>query len=74
MSAPVERWSVPVLEGRIVRLEPLAPEHEEGLWQASRDPRTWRWLSVVQPQTREEWHAFVEQALARPKRGRSSPL
>ena len=53
-----------MLEGRVVRLEPLTLEHEEGLWEASRDPRTWRWLSVVQPQTREEWHAFLDQALA----------
>jgi len=60
----VERWNVPVLEGRIVRLEPLSVEHEEGLWEASRDPRTWRWLSVAQPQTRDEWRAWMDQALA----------
>jgi RimJ/RimL family protein N-acetyltransferase len=60
----VERWTVPVLEGRSVRLEPLSPEHDEGLWLASRDPRTWRWLSVVQPSTREAWRAWTEQALA----------
>jgi RimJ/RimL family protein N-acetyltransferase len=59
----VHGWSVPILEGRIVRLEPLAPEHEDGLWEASRDPRTWRWLSIVQPQTRVEWAAFIRQAL-----------
>lgn len=51
------------LEGRIVALEPLRPEHEPGLWEASRDPRTWRWLSIVQPQTEEEFHAFFEDAL-----------
>ena len=60
----MERWAVPVLEGRIVRLEPLSPVHEEGLWLASRDPRTWRWLSVVQPQTRSAWSLWMEQALA----------
>jgi RimJ/RimL family protein N-acetyltransferase len=60
----MERWNVPVLEGRIVRLEPLSVEHEEGLWKASRNPRTWRWLSVVQPQTRDEWRAWMDQALA----------
>ncbi len=47
-----------------MRLEPLSPEHDEGLWLASRDPRTWRWLSVVQPSTREEWRSWTEQALA----------
>jgi N-acetyltransferase len=70
----VARWTVPVLEGRIVRLEPLSPEHEDGLWKASRDPRTWRWLSVVQPQTRDEWHAFVAQALAAAHDGSEIPL
>ena len=70
----MEGWSVPVLGGRIVRLEPLAPEHEEALWEASRDPRTWRWLSVVQPQTREQWHAFVADALAARDAGAELPL
>jgi RimJ/RimL family protein N-acetyltransferase len=70
----VERWIVPVLEGRSVRLEPLAPEHEEGSWLASRDPRTWRWLSVVQPETRAEWRAWLEQALAAAEAGIELPL
>ena len=70
----MQRWSVPTLEGRIVRLEPLSPEHEEGLWLASRDPRTWRWLSVVQPQTRPEWTAFTERALDASERGIELPL
>ena len=63
-----------MLEGRIVRLEPLAPEHEAGLWEASRDPRTWRWLSIVQPQTREAWRAWVEQALEAAAAGTEIPL
>ena len=33
-----------------MRLEPLAPRHADDLWEASRDPRVWRWLPVVQPQ------------------------
>ena len=68
------RWSVPVLEGRIVRLEPLSPAHEAALWEASRDPRTWRWLSIVQPRTRDEWHAYVEDALAAAAAGTELPL
>jgi RimJ/RimL family protein N-acetyltransferase len=67
-------WATQTLEGRIVRLEPLRTEHEEGLWVASRDPRTWRWLSVAQPQSREEWHAFVAQALAAGAAGTEIPL
>jgi RimJ/RimL family protein N-acetyltransferase len=70
----VERWACPVLEGRIVRLEPLARRHEEGLWTASRDPRTWRWLSVVQPRTRAEWRAYVDEALAAARAGTEIPL
>ena len=63
-----------MLAGRIVRLEPLAPSHEDGLWEASRDPRTWRWLSVAQPQTHEEWHTFVRQALDAGAAGTELPL
>ena len=74
LSAPVERWTVPILEGRVVRLEPLRPEHEEGLWLASRDPRTWRWLNVVQPQTREEWRDWTTQALRAEETGTEMPL
>jgi N-acetyltransferase len=67
-------WTAPTLEGRLVRLEPLAAAHEEALWQASRDPRTWRWLSIVQPQTREEWSAYLEQAFAAERDGTEIPL
>jgi N-acetyltransferase len=70
----MERWTAPTLEGRSVRLEPLAPAHGEGLWRASRDPRTWRWLSVVQPQTREAWSAFLRQALEAAAAGTEIPL
>jgi N-acetyltransferase len=74
LSRAVAEWTAPTLEGRIVRLEPLLPEHEEGLWLASRDPRTWRWLSVVQPRTRAEWSAFVETALEAAATGTEIPL
>ncbi len=70
----MERWTAPTLEGRIARLEPLAPEHEEGLWLASRDPSTWRWLSVLQPGTQEDFHAFVQQALDASAAGTEIPL
>lgn len=70
----MERWTCPTLEGRLVRLEPLGPEHEEALWQASRDPRTWRWLTVVQPATRAEWRAWMESALAAAAQGTEIPF
>jgi len=74
LSGVVVTWSPPLLEGRIVRLERLAPEHEEGLWLASRDAATWSWLSVVQPQTRAEWSVYMEQARAAAEAGSELPL
>ena len=65
----VERWLTPTLEGRIVRLEPLTRKHADDLWQASRDPRVWRWLPVVQPQTRDEWQGWMDDALGRVANG-----
>ena len=73
-SPQMAEWTAPTLEGRVVRLEPLGIEYEEDLWEASRDPRTWRWLSIVQPQTRDEWRAFLEQALAAATAGTEIPL
>jgi N-acetyltransferase len=60
-------WTHPgTLAGRLVRLEPLGPEHLDGLWDAARDPRAWRWLSVVQPATRDELSAWLDEALEGP--------
>ena len=56
-------WTATTLEGELVRLEPLTPAHEDDLWEASRDARTWRWLSILQPRTREELRAWLEAAL-----------
>ena len=67
-------WATPVLEGELVRLEPISLEHEEGLWEASRDPRTWRWLSIEQPRTREELRAYLDAALANAADGTEMPL
>ena len=56
-------WETPTLEGQQVRLEPLGRGHADGLWEASRDPRTWTWLSIVQPATRGELDSWLEAAL-----------
>ena len=63
-----------MLEGKLVRLEPIALEHEDGLWDASRDARTWQWLSVEQPQSREELRAYLDEALANAAAGTEMPL
>jgi RimJ/RimL family protein N-acetyltransferase len=70
----VKQWTGSVLEGRVVRLEPLGAEHEEALWEASRDPRTWRWLSVVQPRTPEEWSRWMRDVLEAASAGREIPF
>jgi RimJ/RimL family protein N-acetyltransferase len=67
-------WVVPTLEGELVRLEPMTAAHEVALWEASRDARTWRWLSVAQPETREEFRTYLDAALANAAAGIEMPL
>ncbi|NUT56329.1 MAG: GNAT family N-acetyltransferase [Thermoleophilia bacterium] len=67
-------WTVPTLEGELVRLEPMTAEHEEGLWEASRDARTWTWLSVLKPETRDEMREYVAAAIANRDAGEELPL
>lgn len=54
----------PVLTGQYVRLEPLSPAHAEGLFEASKDPEVWAWLSERQPATAGEMGVLVDRALA----------
>ena len=35
------------LEGALVLLEPLTPEHADGLWAAAQAPEIWRWLAPL---------------------------
>jgi N-acetyltransferase len=65
LSAGMERWTTPMLAGTIVRLEPLAPGHADDLYEASRDPRVWRWLPILQPQDRAEWDRWMTDAVER---------
>ena len=72
-----ERWrsgAAPTLEGRIVRLEPLRAEHEEGLWVASRDPRTWRGSASCSRRRARSGSAWSAQALAAAEAGTEIPL
>jgi N-acetyltransferase len=49
-----------VLEGRFVRLEPLAQSHVPALFAAGgRDDEVWRWLSAPTPRTESELHDIV---------------
>ncbi|HEX2302849.1 MAG TPA: GNAT family protein [Gaiella sp.] len=58
----------------MVRLEPLEVRHVDGLWEASRDPRTWEWLSIVQPSARGELGAWIDAALANAAAATELPL
>jgi len=70
----MERWTGIRLERRRVVLEPLSDAHEDGLWAASRAPETWRWLSVLQPETRAEFRAYLDHALASAADGSEIPF
>jgi N-acetyltransferase len=59
----VDRWVQPVtLEGRIVRLEPLAESHLDGLAEVAFDPALWRWTQL-QPHDMASLRDWLERAL-----------
>ena len=59
-------------EGELVAVEPLAPEHEEGLFAAGQDPTVWSYLSSFPraAETREGFHGWMKHALAESAAGR----
>jgi RimJ/RimL family protein N-acetyltransferase len=60
------------LEGHGIRLEPLAPEHQDGLLAAASDGRLWElWFTVV-PKP-DETRAYVAEALAGQRAGHMLP-
>ncbi|ROR45461.1 GNAT family N-acetyltransferase [Kitasatospora cineracea] len=64
-----------VLEGRLVRLEPLTAAHVPALFEAGgRDEEVWRHLSAPTPQTEDDLHAIVAARLADAARGHRLPL
>jgi RimJ/RimL family protein N-acetyltransferase len=46
-----------------VELEPLSARRLDDLWDASRDPAVWQWLSIVQPGSRAELAAWIDEAI-----------
>ena len=65
-----------VLDGSVVRLEPLAPRHEAGLFEAARFPEIWRWLpfepaggDYYPARDREAFGRLFEAALAASEKG-----
>lgn len=61
------------LEGGIIVLAPLAPEHEQGLFTAAQD-MDWSLMSVDPSGSREDFHAWLEDALARTRSGEQCAL
>jgi len=59
------------MEGHLVAVEPLAPEHEEGLFSAGHDREMWTYLSAFPAayETRESFHRWMEEALAATEAG-----
>jgi RimJ/RimL family protein N-acetyltransferase len=57
------------LEGEHVRLEPVSPEHIQGLLAAGRDESIWRWMPR-RPVTRDDFQSVVEHAIAEQQHGR----
>src|SRR5262245_3068097 len=61
------------LADSVVSLEPLAPEHAEGLWRAAGGPRDTYALTRV-PASLDDARAYVDLALAELARGVSVPF
>jgi RimJ/RimL family protein N-acetyltransferase len=61
------------LEGEIVVLEPLGPEHEEALRAIAADPEIWRWMTVRghDPETFTGW---LDMTLKAAQAGREAPF
>jgi RimJ/RimL family protein N-acetyltransferase len=73
-AAPAPRWVAPVvLEGRIVRLEPLSEDHLEGLADVAFEPSIWQW-TLARPADRAGLRAWLEAALANAAAGTEQPF
>ena len=59
----------PRLEGEIVVVEPLAPGHEDGIWEAASDPMVWRWMPVNAIESHETFARWFAEALERTAAG-----
>jgi RimJ/RimL family protein N-acetyltransferase len=62
------------LEGRHVRLEPLAPRHVPELTRAAQDDEVWRWMPWRRPRDEQAMSAIVGGLLEEQERGLRVPL
>jgi RimJ/RimL family protein N-acetyltransferase len=66
VSPPNGEWGADLtvpLEGSLVTLEPIAPEHAEELWNAAQSPEIWEWLFYVGAD-RERFEKWMQMTLA----------
>ena len=69
-----ERWVTPVvLEGHIVRLEPLAEDHLDGLVDVAFEPAIWQW-TLARPTDRAGLRSWLEAAVANATSGTELPF
>jgi RimJ/RimL family protein N-acetyltransferase len=64
----------PSLEGSLVTLRPLAPEHERPLFVAADHPEVWRWMPTNAVASREAFAGWIATALEAAKAGREGPF
>ncbi|MEO7456116.1 MAG: GNAT family N-acetyltransferase, partial [Gemmatimonadaceae bacterium] len=62
-----------VLEGRVVRLEPLTPDHVDALSAVGLDPSIWT-VTSVRVRDADEMRRYVEKALAEQRAGTALPF
>lgn len=75
MVQPSSPFSLTILEGNVVRLEPLRPEHETFFWEAAKDDLQdiFRWIPYPM-QTPSDFHRYMERAFAEQDAGQSVVL
>jgi N-acetyltransferase len=73
MTATPGRVDPVTLEGRIVRLEPLALDHVPRLAEVALDPAIWRW-TIARPTTESELRDWAETALRAHEAGTEMPF
>jgi RimJ/RimL family protein N-acetyltransferase len=74
LSPATGAWGEPVvLEGDRVRLEPLRPDHLDGLVAVGLDPAIWRW-TLARPTDRDGMKRWLDQALAGAAAGTELPF
>ena len=57
------------LEGSAVRLEPLEPRNERGLFEAAQNSEVWRWMPYDASRSREDFQYWFGEALSRSEAG-----